>query len=294
MAPVQPPSDSHSVETQTIPSLDEREYRLIRDLVYQESRINLGNNKQELVSGRVGKRLRHLGLHSYAEYCRYLESELGQQELRNLIDAISTNYTSFFREAKHFEFLQNEILMKLDDRAGRTAGRKFRVWSAACSSGEEPYSLAVCLANFFSKRPAWNWEVAATDISSRMLAAAEAGIYEAAQVKLPNPEWLRRYFQRGFNRFAGHFRVKPELREKVQFHHVNLFQARYPFAPGFQVVFCRNVMIYFDRPTQLQLIQRITEFLAPGGFLFIGPSESLIGIKHALRYLQPSIYGKER
>ena len=294
MAPVQPPSDSYSVEIPAIPSLDEREYRLIRDRVYQESRINLGNNKQELVSGRISKRLRHLGMHTYEEYCRFLETGPGQQELRNLIDAISTNYTSFFREAKHFEFLQKEILAKLDDRAVRSDGRKFRVWSAACSSGEEPYSLAICLADFFSKRPAWSWKVDATDISSRMLAAAEAGIYEVGQVKLPNPEWLRRYFQRGFNRFAGHFRVKPGLREKVQFHHVNLFQARYPFSPGFQVVFCRNVMIYFDRPTQHQLIQRITEFLAPGGFLFIGPSESLIGIKHTLRYLQPSIYSKER
>ena len=285
-------SNSHPVETPMVRSISDDDYRLIRDLVYQESRINLGNNKQELVAGRINKRLRHLGMGGYEDYCAFLQSGEGHEELRNLIDAISTNYTFFFREGKHFAFLRETILPGLETRTGRRSGRQFQVWSAACSSGEEPYSLAICLDDFFSRRDGWDWEVAATDISTRMLSKADAGIYEEDQVKLPNPEWLRRYFQRGFNRFSGHYRVKQELREKVRFYPMNLFQARYPFPAGFHVIFCRNVMIYFDRPTQQQLIQRLIEYLAPEGFLMIGPSESLIGIKHALHYVQPSIYQK--
>ncbi|MBI4660871.1 MAG: protein-glutamate O-methyltransferase CheR [Verrucomicrobia bacterium] len=276
------------------PSISDTEYRFIRDLVYERSRINLGDQKHELVAGRVGKRLRQLGLQTYTQYCQFLKSGDGQEELTDLIDAISTNHTSFFRDPRHFEFLRSQVLPKLVAALPRGHPRKIRVWSAACSSGEEPYSIAVSLADFFSKLQGWSWEIDATDISTRMLAAAVSGIYEAEQVKLPQPEWLRRYFQRGINAYEGHYRVKRELRERVRFHHVNLFQPQYPFPPGFEVAFCRNVMIYFDRPTQQRLIQRITDYLAPGGAMFLGPSESLIGIRHAFRYLAPGIYQKEK
>lgn len=275
------------------PSLSEPDYRFIRDLVYQRSRINLGNHKQELVAGRVAKRLRQLGMESYSEYCHFLESEAGQVELTDLIDAISTNHTSFFRDLRHFEFLRGEILPKLETLIPRSKPRKLRVWSAACSSGEEPYSIALCLADHFSKVKGWSWEVEATDISTRILAAAEAGIYDAQQVTLPQPDWLRRYFQRGVNAYEGCYRVKREVREQVRFYHANLFQPQYPFPPGFHVVFCRNVMIYFDRPTQQQLLQKIAEHSARGAYLFVGPSESLIGIRGSFRYLSPGIYQKD-
>lgn len=273
-------------------SISETEYRFIRDLVYQRSRISLGDHKQELVAGRVSKRLRELGMRSFSQYCQFLQTHSGPDELTDLIDAISTNHTSFFRDARHFEFLRKEILQKLGTVMPLMNKRKFRVWSAACSSGEEPYSIALCLAEYSSTVSGWSWEIDATDISTRMLAVGEAGIYEAEQVTLPNPDWLRRYFQRGVNRYQGYFRVKQEIRDQVRFHHVNLFQARYPFSTGFQVVFCRNVMIYFDRSTQEHLIQRIADASAPEAFLFVGPSESLIGIRHSFRHVAPGIYQK--
>lgn len=274
-------------------SLSEADYRFIRDLVYERSRINLGNHKHELVAGRVGKRLRRLGLQSYSQYCDFLQSDSGQEELIDLIDAISTNHTSFFRDLRHFEFLRNHVLPALVS-ASRASARKIRIWSAACSSGEEPYSIAICLAEFFSRVNGWTWEIDATDISTRMLAGAEAGIYEADQVKLPQMEWLKRYFQRGVNAYDGYYRVKNFLRSQVRFNHVNLFQPRYPFAPGYQVVFCRNVMIYFDRETQEQLLKRIADYSALGAFLFVGPSESLIGIRGCFRYCAPGIYQKDK
>jgi chemotaxis protein methyltransferase CheR len=265
------------------------EYQLIRDLVYKHSRIALGPSKQELVSGRVRKRLRHLRMETFSEYCHYLQSVEGLKELRNLIDAISTNYTNFFRDLHHFEYLKDEILQKLP----LPGAHKFRIWSAACSSGEEPYSMAMVLADFFERLPRWTWEVEASDISTRMLDIAQAGVYEREQLRLPNAEWLRRFFQRGVNEFEGYCRIKGDLRGRVRFHHLNLFQPHYPFSTGFNVIFCRNVMIYFDRATQQQLVHRLADFLAPGGFLLIGPSESLIGTKHTLRYIKPSIYQRE-
>lgn len=273
-------------------TIAESDYQLICDLVYQHSRIALGANKHELVSGRIKKRLRQLGLPDYSDYCRLLVSPDGSGELEALIDVISTNFTNFFRDPQHFDFLRREILPKLDLQ-DRARPHKFRVWSAACSSGEEPYSIACVLADFFPRAPRWSWEIEATDISTRMLEAAGRGIYELDKVRLPQADWLRRFFQRGHNRFAGYGRVKPEIRKAVQFHHLNLFQARYPFAAPFDVIFCRNVMIYFDRPSQQQLVLKLFQWLRPGGHLFVGPSESLIGISHPLRYVKPSIYRKE-
>lgn len=273
--------------------LSEADYRFIRDLVYERSRINLGNHKQELVAGRIGKRLRQLGFQHYSQYCDFLQSDRGEDELVDLINAISTNHTSFFRDLRHFEFLRNQVLPKITS-APQVPARKLRVWSAACSSGEEPYSIAICLAEFFARTPGWTWQIDATDISTRMLAHGENGIYEADQVKLPQMEWLKRYFQRGVNAYQGHYRVKSALRSQIRFHHVNLFQPRYPFPSGYQIVFCRNVMIYFDRETQQQLLKRIADHSAPGAFLFVGPSESLIGIRGCFRYCSPGIYQKDK
>lgn len=275
-------------------SLSDAEYLFIRSLVYERSRINLGDHKHEMVAGRIGKRLRQLGLPGYSEYCRFLQTDTGQAELIDLIDAISTNHTSFFRDSSHFDFMRTQILPKLGTVPSRSNPRKVRVWSAACSSGEEPYSIAICLAEHFIRMPEWSWEIDATDISTRMLSDARTGIYKADQVTLPQPEWLRRYFQHGLNAYDGYYRVKQEIRNRVRFFHVNLFQLHYPFPSGFQIVFCRNVMIYFDRSTQRQLLQKIADYSAPGAFLFLGPSESLIGIRGCFRYVSPGIYQKEK
>ncbi len=267
-------------------SIGDREYEFIRRLVYEHSRINLGTDKKELVAARVNKRLRLLQLETYADYCNLLQSPQGEEELVDLLDVISTNFTNFFREEKHFEFLKGTALPELSKYS------PFCIWSAACSTGEEPYSIAILLAEYFKAIHPNKWVIEATDISTRVLNKAQQGVYEANHVKLPSQDLLRKYFQRGSNKWEGHFRVKDELRNQIRFHHFNLFNAGYPFTTEFQVIFCRNVMIYFDRPTQEQLIAKLADRLVPGGYLFVGHSESLTGVKHTLKSVQPSVYRK--
>jgi chemotaxis protein methyltransferase CheR len=271
-------------------TIDTDEYEFIRQLVYERSRINLGPDKTELVSSRVAKRLRVLRLSSFGEYCDLLRSPVGEEEMTDLLDVISTNVTDFFREAEHLRYLAEKVLPEWQNTMSRRAESVFRVWSAACSSGEEPYTLAIVLAEFFRENTPRDWQVAASDISTRMLEKGRQGIYQLERVKLPQPEWLSRYFQRGTGDYEGCCRVKPLLRERVQFRHQNLVQWPYPFTDRFQVIFCRNVMIYFDRPTQEQLIARLRDQLTPGGHLFVGHSESLVGLEHGLKCVRPSIY----
>jgi len=269
-------------------TLADADYDFLRRLVYEHSRINLGHDKRVLVSGRVAKRLRALKISCYGEYCRWIKTAAGAEELGNLVDVISTNHTHFFREEKHFDWLRSVLLPQW--RLCSNERETFRAWSAASSSGEEPYTLAIVLAEFFGLDG--NWMIDATDISTRILDRAEQAIYDAEKLAPVRPELLRRYFQRGVGQFAGQFRVKEALRQRVHFQHLNLFQPDYPFAQRFDLILCRNVMIYFDRPTQETLIGKLREHLEPGGHLLVGHSESLSGIRHSLQQLQPAIYLK--
>jgi chemotaxis protein methyltransferase CheR len=268
--------------------LSDADYEFLRRLVYDESRINLGTEKRALVSARVAKRLRVLRIDSYEEYCRWLKTPSGAEELGNLVDVISTNHTHFFREAQHFDFLEQKFLPQWRKR--HAPDEVFRLWSAACSSGEEPYTLAIVLTEFF--RTTGRWHIDATDISTRILTRARQGVYDVDKLSPVQPELARRYFQRGVGEWAGHCRVKEALRQRVAFTHLNLLRGPYPFGHRFHVIFCRNVMIYFDRPTQETLIAKLTEQLEPGGHLLVGHSESLGNIRHTLRQVQPTIYFK--
>jgi chemotaxis protein methyltransferase CheR len=269
-------------------ALGEEDYDYLCQLVYERSRINLGSDKRALVSARVAKRLRLLKIGSYREYCNWLKTSAGEEELGQLVDVMSTNHTNFFREEKHFEWLQQTLLPAW--RKQQAPGAVFRAWSAACSSGEEPYTLAIVLAEFFGADGPW--KIDATDISTRVLARAQQAVYDSDRLAPVPPELLRRYFQRGVGQWEGHYRVKDSLRQHVAFHHLNLFQPDYPFAHQFHFIFCRNVMIYFDRPTQETLIGKLSGRLETGGHLVVGHSESLGGIRHPLRQLQPTIYQK--
>lgn len=270
-------------------AINSTDYEFIRRLVYDHSRINLGHDKVELVCSRLRKRLRTLNLEGFAQYFDLLRSPAGEEEVTDLLDVISTNVTDFFREPLHFQFMRETALPDWCAARGRKPGDVFRVWSAACSSGEEPYTLAITLAEFFREHPGFNWHVTASDLSTRMLDRAREGVYRMERVKLPGPELLRRYFQRGTGKFDGHARVKPELRQQVTFQHQNLMEP-YPFNQKFDLIFCRNVMIYFDRKTQESLVPRLRNQLDPQGYLFVGHSESLIGIDKALKIIRPSIY----
>jgi len=272
--------------------LSERAFGFLASLVYERSRIRLGPDRRALVAGRLRQRLLALGLGTYDDYCALLESPGGGDEVDSLIDLISTNHTHFFREPAHFDLLSGEILPRL--KAGsRDASAPLRVWSAAASSGEEAYSLAIVLGEFARRCPWFAWQVDASDISQRMLVRCRQGIYEEEKVALPVAEWRQRWFQRGVGERDGFLRVKADLRRRVAVHRVNLFQDAYPVGPGLDVIFCRNVMIYFDAPSRQLLVDRLTGMLAPGGHLFVGHAESLIGIRHDLVPVSPSVYARK-
>ena len=266
-------------------------YQFIAERVYAHSRIQLGEDKQALVAGRLGKRLRQLGLDSFEAYCEFIESAPGTQEMGPLVDLISTNHTHFFREIQHLDYLRDHILGECVPKL-IMRGETFRFWSAACSSGEEPYTAAIVLAEYARKHGSYNWQIEASDISSRVLERAQQGIYPEERVKVPEPDLLPRYFQKGTGSHTGFYRVKDSLRQAVKFHRMNLLQASYPVAPFQHVVFCRNVMIYFDGPTQQELVTKLVAQLAPGGYFVVGHSESLLGVKHTLRTVKPGIYQK--
>ena len=270
-------------------SVSGKAYRILTDLVYEHSRIRLGAEKQTLLANRLQKRLRTLGLTSYDDYCAVLQSHDGAQEIEELVDLISTNHTRFFREPNHFSFLANRVLPALVPRL-ITSGSTLRLWSAAASSGEEPYTIAIVVAEHSRTCPSLDWQITASDISRRMLGHAQKGIYQMDSVESVPPELLRRYFQKGIGVRAGACRIKREVQEHVRFERINLFQAEYPMLPKQHVIFCRNVMIYFDPPSRASAVQRLIRQLSPGGYLVVGNAESLLGINHGLQQIQQGIY----
>ncbi len=273
------------------PSLSAENARMLVDLVYRHSRIRLGPEKQLMLTNRLRKRLHSLGLTSYEQYCGLLRSNQGREEIEQLIDLISTNHTGFFREPEHFGFLTERILPELLPGLVHQ-GCPLRAWSAAASSGEEAYTMAVVLAEFFRAYPSVGWSLEASDISNRMLEQAARGIYKLdGQHTLPL-ELLRRYFERGIGPRAGTLRVKADLRGRVRFQRINLFQPEYPIPYDQHVIFCRNVMIYFDVQSREMLVRKLSSHLASGGFLFIGHSESLMGVEHGLKAVRQSVYRK--
>ena len=270
-----------------------KDYQFIRDIVYKNSRINLGEDKQELVSARLGKRLRATGKATISDYCDLLRTPAGAEELGNLIDVISTNHTYFFREDGHFTALKEMILPDLARRRQKESWPTLRVWSAASSSGEEVYSVAIAIDEYFTAHPlSWPRQFEATDISTRILAKAKAGIYSSETVSRIPPATAKAYFQTGFGEQAGLYRVKASIRDTVRFSQLNLLEGQPPFNEPFHIIFCRNVMIYFDRATQEELVNRLKARLVPGGYLMVGHSESLTGINHGLKLIRAATYQK--
>ncbi|MBW2108606.1 MAG: protein-glutamate O-methyltransferase CheR, partial [Deltaproteobacteria bacterium] len=210
-------------------------------------------------------------------------------ELVRMLDAISTNLTSFFREERHFEFLTNKVFPSWTARSGH--GEKIRLWSAGCSSGEEPYSLAICMMDYFSGGLPADTKILATDLSTKVLNRAQSGVYNAERIKKIPKSTLRKYFQKGVGSQAGEFRVKECIREMIVFRRLNLMDP-FPFKLRFSLICCRNVMIYFDKMTQGRLVNKFYDCLESGGYLFIGHSESLTGIDHRFKYIQPAVYYK--
>lgn len=264
-------------------------YDTIVGLVYSRSRICVGVGKQVLLANRLRSRLRELGIPSFDAYCALLNSGKNQAEVDILVDLVTTNHTQFFRESDHFRYLTERWLAGAVAELERT-GTPLKVWSAACSSGEEPYTLAIVLAEFLRVHPKVNWEITASDISARMVDRARAGIYATGALNQVPEAILKLYFEEGIGSYAGSCRVVESLRTRVQVERINLFQSSYPVGLGYQIIFCRNALIYFDESSRLEAVQRLTRHLARGGLLVIGYSESLTGLNHGLVSLQQGIY----
>ncbi len=260
----------------------------IIELVYDRCRIRLNDGKQPLIRARLGKRMRLHNMATLPEYCEFLQREANEEEHTEVVNCLTTNFTNFLREEDHFRFLTEQALPELLP----PRPRRFNIWSAACASGEEAYSIAFYLSEHYPPGAGWDWRILATDISTKALDKARKAVYAQERLETLPPEWVPRYFQRGCNGAKGLYRVKPHIRERVTFRQLNLL-GQYAFRGAFPVVFCRNVMIYFDRPTQQQLVERLARFLSPQGYLLVGHSESLLGLSIPFRCLGPSIYQKK-
>lgn len=258
------------------------EYEKLCRMVYDLCGINL-SGKTELVQSRLSKRLSQFKLTNYEQYFQLVENDRSGKELVWMIDALTTNKTSFYREIQHFDFLSRHILPNLD-------GRHLRIWSAACSTGEEPYSIAMLLREKLPQIEKWDLKILATDISTKVLTAAQEAVY-TEDVLEPVPEKLKQKYFRAENSAAKTFRLSPDVKNMVRFARLN-FMEEFPMKGPFDLIFCRNAMIYFDKPTQERLVRRFYTLLKPGGFLFVGHSESLTGAVHDFTYVQPAVYQK--
>jgi chemotaxis protein methyltransferase CheR len=268
----------------SIPGLTKKHSEKISRLVYKQCGIDLRSGKEALMTARLSKRLRALGLADFDDYVEYLESDPDGEELGAMVESLTTNKTSFFRESAHFDYLRQHVLPTL---AG--VGRGARIWCAGCSSGEEPYTLGVTLRESMSAADSERARVLATDISTGVLDRARRGIYASQDLRELPRSIVEKYFTRIAEGRNADLRVKDSVRSIIRFARLNLMD-KWPMKGPFDAIFCRNVMIYFDKPTRQDLVRRFWGLLSDGGYLFVGHSESLAGMSHDFMYMQPAVY----
>lgn len=275
------------------PGMDERLFRRLREFIHSHTGIHLTPTKKAMVVARLNRRLRSLGLQDFEEYYHHLTAaDPDGVELERMINRITTNQTGFFREKHHFDYLKNEFLPRFRQMGEARNRRKLRAWSAACSYGQEAYSLAMVLEEAFRDAAGWDIRLLATDLDTEALKAASRGEYTDREMESVPRNLRLRHFQR----VAGHqgplFRIRPETRRMVVFRRLNLHQARLPFRVDLDFIFCRNVIIYFNQPDKLWLMGELHRVLADSGLLFVGHSESLMSVRNLFEYVSDTVYKK--
>jgi chemotaxis protein methyltransferase CheR len=260
--------------------LTDADFAKIRALIHQRAGIALGEQKRQMVYSRLARRLRDLGLKEFSAYLRYLEADPRSDEWQSFTNALTTNLTAFFREAHHFPVLAEHV---------KKCPQPVTVWCSAASTGEEPYSIAMTLIEALGSR-AGSASVVATDIDTQVLAKGVAGVFTMEQVSKLSPERLKRFFLKGSGVHAGKVRVRPELAAMVQFSQLNLLDPKWALKPPFDAIFCRNVMIYFDKPTQGTILQRFAPLMKPHGLLFAGHSENFSFASQTFRLRGQTVY----
>jgi chemotaxis protein methyltransferase CheR len=270
-------------------SITEKEFQIFRDIIYRQTGIQMTEKKRNLVVARLSKRLRALNLNNFSEYYEYLNtSSNASDELNNLINRITTNKTDFFREKHHFDFLVNEIFPLYIDAAKKGGDRRLRIWSAGCSSGEEPYSLAMTVADSFKDERGWDLKILATDLDTDILMKASKGVYSSQQITPVPIGYLSKFFERS----SHGYEVCQQIKALISFRKLNLMDLVFPMKKPFDIIFCRNVMIYFDDDTKKDLVKKYHSHLRDNGYMFIGHSESLMYMKHLFKFLKHTVYTK--
>lgn len=265
-----------AVQTQSsADQLSNKNFNRLAELIHGYSGIKMPANKRTMLEGRLRRRIRALDLATLNDYCRYLFDDNGMEsEVVHLIDAVTTNKTEFFREPAHFQFLQANALPAL----ARTGRKTIKAWSAACSTGAEPYTLAMVLEEHCVANRRQDYSILCTDLCTQVLAQAVAGLFPEAMIDPVAVDLRRRYVMRARDARRGQVRIVPDLRSKLAFARLNLMDEAYPVADDMDLIFCRNILIYFDKPTQSKVLGRLCAHLRPGGYLFLGHSESIVGI----------------
>jgi chemotaxis protein methyltransferase CheR len=271
--------------------LGDTEFAYIANLMYDRFGIRLGDQKRILVAGRLSKRIRQLGLNSFTQYIEYLVADKSGAELSELINHITTNHSYFFREKEHFDFLSQNVLCNVRDRLGKGKAYPLRIWSAGCATGEEIYSIGMLLHEYFGGLISLlDCGLLATDISVAALSEANTGEYPSAKLRELPPNYRTSYFNRVSD---DSFSIRDDIRNMVLFKRLNLMADFFPMKGKFDAIFCRNVMIYFDPDSRARLVRTLYQYVKPGGYLFIGHSESLKRDECPFTYVKPAIYKKE-
>lgn len=270
--------------------MTDEDFGRLSSFVIEELGIKMPSQKKIMLQCRLQKRVTDLKMASFSEYLELVFSDGQEDELIKMIDLVTTNKTDFFREPTHFSFLQEAVLPELC--RSNLRNKTIRIWSAACSSGEEPYTLSVVLKEFLSHHPEFDFEILGTDISLRTLRKAAMGIYPEERVTVIPMELKHKYFLRSKDPSDKTVRVIPEIRSKVTFRRMNLMDKNYDTDSDFDIIFCRNVLIYFDRNTQQTVINKLSSKLKPGGYFFLGHSESITNMKVPLRQVKPTVFIK--
>lgn len=270
-----------------IKELGEHDFERFREVIYRESGIKLSPMKKALVQSRLMRRMRELRIGSFEEYYEYLQGNYNA-EIIDLINCITTNKTEFFREAAHFDYLRNTVLPQYE----KEKRKELRIWCAGCSTGEEAYTIGITLGEYYRGKEMPQIRILATDIDTRVLDTARRGVYRDESVRVMDESLLKRYFLRGTGDNAGYFRVKEDLGRLVTFRRLNLLDDVFPMKKKFNIIFCRNVVIYFDKDSQVKLFKQFYRYLEDDGYLFIGHSETLTSVSELFAFRGKSIYGK--
>ncbi|MFA6596697.1 MAG: CheR family methyltransferase [Ignavibacteriaceae bacterium] len=276
-------------------TLSKSDFTRLSSFIYDQCGIKMPDSKKIMVEARLRKRLKDLQMHSYGQYCEFLFSQKGsEEEITQMVDVITTNKTDFFREPKQFNFLTETALSELLNTNGAGIQKPLKAWSAGCSTGEEPYTLSIVLSEFAQNFSRYSFNILATDISTRVLEKAATGIYDEERTEPILRSLMQKYFLRSKNKEKKLVRVIPELRRSINFQWLNFMENDFGIKEKFDLIFCRNVIIYFDKPTQDRLIAKLLSYLKPGGYFFLGHSESIFDTNLPIIQVAASTYKKTR